>query len=104
VGLDVERRGIAGNWAPVEAIGAVESGDAAADFLEFVGQGKPGYSGGPVFDTNSNVVAVMREAWLQQSLRGGTARLMNRAFSLEPVSKFLEERTPAAEDRVAPKQ
>jgi len=53
------------------------------DFLEFEGQGRPGYSGGAVLNSRGEIVAVMREAWTKQGVKGGPPILINRAFSLE---------------------
>jgi S1-C subfamily serine protease len=57
-----------------------------ADFIEFEGVALPGYSGGPVFDAQGRVIAIIREAWWKTDPRAGTSRwLINRAFSLTPV-------------------
>lgn len=56
------------------------------DFFEFNGVGLPGYSGGPVIAMDGKIVGVMREAWARQGVKGGIALLMNRAFSVEPVT------------------
>jgi hypothetical protein len=53
------------------------------DFLEFQGEGIPGYSGGPVFNEKGELVAFMREAWFRQGVKGGPPSLFNPAFSLD---------------------
>jgi len=35
---------------------------------------------------DGKIVGVMREAWARQGVKGGIALLMNRAFSVEPVT------------------
>jgi len=75
--------------ATVTATGAALNDGAIVEFLEFQGKGMPGYSGGPVFDLDCNVVAVMREAWTKRGVKGGDTLLINRAFSVG-VLKTLE--------------
>jgi S1-C subfamily serine protease len=71
------------NEAIVRATGSALNGGIVEDFLEFDGVGIPGYSGGPVFNEKGELVAMMREAWNFQGVRGGPIVLVNRAFSLE---------------------
>src|SRR5207244_13556349 len=77
----------------VSAVGTVLNGNTTVSFLEFFGVGRPGYSGGPVFDQQGNVIALMREAWTKRGINGGDEVLMNRAFSIEPI-KARENLTP----------
>lgn len=71
------------NKAVVFSVGSAINNGVIVDFLEFQGVGLPGYSGGPVFDLNGNVIAIMREAWTKRGIKGGPTILMNRAFSVE---------------------
>lgn len=71
------------NDATVRATGSALDGGVIEDFLEFEGVGIPGYSGGPVFNDKGELVAMMREAWNSQGVKGGATFLVNRAFSLE---------------------
>lgn len=64
---------------------------AVVDFLEFEGVGKPGWSGGPVFNSEGKVVALMREAWTKKGIKGGQDVLMNRAFSTNMLNIFIKE-------------
>jgi S1-C subfamily serine protease len=75
------------NSAYVNAIGKVQSGKMIVNFIEFVGVGIPGYSGGPVFNDKGEVIAIMREAWYKQGTKGGQVQLINRAFSIGPILK-----------------
>lgn len=71
------------NEGIVTATGSALNDGIIIDFLEFSGVGIPGYSGGPVFNERGELVAVMREAWTKQGIKGGPQIPMNRAFSLE---------------------
>jgi len=62
---------------------SLSSRGTTVDFLEFEGQAIPGYSGGPVFNSSGQVVAMIREAWKKKGIKGGPVRLINRAFSVE---------------------
>lgn len=73
--------------AYINAVGKATSGNLIVDFIEFNGVGIPGYSGGPVFNDKGEVVAIMREAWLKQGIKGGPVQLINRAFSIKPIFK-----------------
>ncbi|MDZ4808853.1 MAG: serine protease [Bacteroidota bacterium] len=73
------------NNAVVSAFGKAQSGNTVVNFLEFNGVGIPGYSGGPVFNDEGKVVALMREAWFKQGIKGGQVQLINRAFSLKAL-------------------
>lgn len=71
--------------AIVSSIGVTKIGNSIIDFIEFNGVGIPGYSGGPVFNDEGKVVALMREAWQKQGVKGGNVVLINRAFSIVPI-------------------
>jgi hypothetical protein len=71
------------NLAKVSAIGSMMNDGVTVDFLEFEGEGLPGYSGGPVFNDRTEIVAVMREAWTKRGIKGGKEILINRAVSAE---------------------
>lgn len=69
--------------ATITAIGSTVNDGAIVDFIEFQGKGRPGYSGGPVFNESGELIAIMREAWTKQGVKGGTTVLINRAFSID---------------------
>jgi S1-C subfamily serine protease len=71
--------------AQVSSIGITKIGSSLIDFIEFNGVGIPGYSGGPVFNDDGDVVGLMREAWQKQGVKGGEILLINRAFSIVPI-------------------
>jgi S1-C subfamily serine protease len=72
--------------AAVQATGSAMNEGRVVDFLEFEGQGRPGYSGGAVMNGKGELVAVMREAWTKQGVKGGPPILINRAYSLEVLT------------------
>jgi len=92
VGWNEAEQAFKADQAVVTATGSALNEGATVQFLEFEGFGIPGYSGGPVFDSNSKVVAIMREAWLKKGIKGGKEMLINRAFSIEAV-RTIEEQT-----------
>lgn len=53
------------------------------DFIEFEGAAIPGYSGGPVFNMDGKVIAMIREAWSKKGIRGGNEIQIIRAFSTD---------------------
>jgi len=74
------------NHTMVEATGVLRGDNSALfDFLEFGGHAIPGYSGGPVFNDKGELVAIMWQAWNWQGVKGGPKRLINRAFTIEPL-------------------
>lgn len=73
------------NGAHVTSYGKTFIGSKEIDFIEFIGVGVPGYSGGPVINGENKVFAIMREAWLKQGIKGGSVQLINRAFSIIPI-------------------
>ena len=79
LGFKVEARSIEANIATVIMVNTSTSNTTTVEFLDFVGVGKPGFSGGPVFDTNGSVIAVMRAASTKRTPVG--EQLINRAFS-----------------------
>lgn len=92
IGWDMRLQSFTNKAATVTAVGTVLnqamdyfSGERLADFLEFQGDGIPGYSGGPVFNAKGEVIALMREAWSKRGIKGGPTNLINRAFSIEPI-------------------
>jgi len=62
---------------------ALMSDNCNVDFIEFEGEAIPGYSGGPVFDSEGKVIAMMREGWSKKGVKGGEQIFINRAFSIE---------------------
>jgi hypothetical protein len=75
--------------ATVQAVGSVLNEGVITDYLEFVGKGVPGYSGGPVFNRDGKVVALMREAWTMKGLQPGSPEiLINRAYSTALLKTF----------------
>ena len=93
LGLKVEIGTVEANIAAVYAKGKAKEGEKIVEFVEFVGVGKPGFSGGPVFTTKGKVIAVMREAWLKRGLMGREEILMNRAFSSDPLNTTMSKPT-----------
>ena len=69
----------------VLATGITKIGNTLVKFIEFEGVGIPGYSGGPVFNDNGGVVAVMTQAWYRQGVKGGRKILINRAFEISSL-------------------
>lgn len=76
---------IQANNAYLSSFGKTFEGNTVVDFIEFNGLGLPGYSGGPVLNEKGKVVAILREAWLKQGLKGGQIQLINRAYSIIPI-------------------
>lgn len=76
------------NNAIISSVGKTFEGTTIIDFIEFSGVGIPGYSGGPVINDEGKVVGIMREAWLKQGVKGGQVQLINRAFSILPITKL----------------
>jgi len=79
------------NSVKVYSVGSCNNKETIVDFLEFYGVGMPGYSGGPVFNIEGKVVAIMREAWTKKGIKGGKSFLINRAFSIEMLTVFDKE-------------
>lgn len=84
----------------IVAIGAALNDGVVVDFLEFIGGGIPGYSGGLVINTDGEVVAIMREAWTKKDMKGGPEIPINRAFSIEILSvlnsQFFKDAPPGS--------
>jgi Trypsin-like peptidase domain len=93
------------NWATVSSVGSELNDGVITDFLEFEGVGVPGFSGGPVFDINGKVVALMREAWTKRGLQPGASNvLVNRAFSTDTIKKLDDQESVGHKEGAAPKQ
>jgi S1-C subfamily serine protease len=90
IGYDIassnsQMKAMKANNAYIQAVGKYFSSNKLVDFLEFVGVGKPGYSGGPVFNDQGQIVGIMREAWYKKGIKGGNSELINRAISIIPI-------------------
>lgn len=81
-------KSIQANNAIVSSLGKTYHGKTSVDFIEFVGVGIPGYSGGPVINDKGNIVGLMCEAWLRQGIKGGQTVIINRAFSILPILRY----------------
>lgn len=90
-GYDTNSDHLETKGAGISAVGSVLNETTVADFLEFAGEGIPGYSGSPVFNSSGKVVALVREAWLTKGINGGGEILINRAFSTDILSILFKE-------------
>lgn len=81
LGWNAPKNKVALREAVISAVGKATYLGTTVDFLEFIGEGIPGWSGGPVLDLEGKVVAVMHEAWTKRGVKGGRTVLVNRAFS-----------------------
>lgn len=78
----------------IRAVGKVLNEGHVVPFFEIKGEGIPGYSGGPILNTEGRIIGVFREAWTMKGLRKeSTAILMNRAFSLEPAIQYITRKS-----------
>jgi len=77
--------------AVVKTSGKIISGKLVVDFFEFQGVGVPGYSEGPIFNNQNQIIGIMNQAWLAQGIKGGNVFLMNRAYSIHPfIDNFIK--------------
>lgn len=85
-----DTRTISINKAIIEAAGYLDLGELSTQFVEFIGEGFPGYSGGPVFNTNGDVIALMAQAYIRRGLNESSQpQVVNRAFVIWPISMLL---------------
>ncbi len=70
--------------AAISAIGEVDYQGNIVDFVEFIGEAIPGFSGGPVLDLDGSVVAMMHEAWTKRGVKGGCFPMPKLNFDLLP--------------------
>lgn len=61
------------------------------DFVDIVGHGIPGYSGGPVFNTNGEVVAMIVQGWDYTPIEAESSIRVMRAFSVD-LLRILEQK------------
>jgi serine protease Do len=78
----IENKTLKSHLAYISAIGQQFNYKGAANFIEFVGEGIPGYSGGPVFNIKGKLIGIMKEAWTKEGLKRGPKILINRAFEI----------------------
>jgi S1-C subfamily serine protease len=74
----------------ISAIGSVLNEGEIIQFLEFDADVIPGFSGGPVFNSRGQVIAMVREGWNQTGIKGGPTKVMARAFSTD-LLRILEK-------------
>ena len=74
----------------IEAAGIIDLNKLSTKFIEFVGEGIPGYSGGPVFNTRGEVIAIFSQSYYRKGLHSFSEQeLINRAFSIWPITKLI---------------
>ena len=79
------------NRSSISAIGTSLNDGANVDFVEFIGEAVPGYSGGPVLNAKGEVIAIVREAWTKRGLKGGETVRVDRGFSTEILAILHEQ-------------
>lgn len=62
--------------------------NCSVDFIEYKGEAIPGYSGGPVFNEEGKIIAIVAEGWNTVGIRGDK-KYINRAFSIN-ILKLLD--------------
>lgn len=77
----------------IEAVGYVTVGELNTTFIEFIGEGIPGYSGGPVFNTDGKVIGIFAESYFRKGLHGDESpiQLINRAFTIQPIYDYIKK-------------
>ncbi len=74
----------------IEAAGIIDLNKLSTKFIEFVGEGIPGYSGGPVFNSKGEVIAIFSQSYYRKGLHSFSEQeLINRAFSIWPITKLI---------------
>lgn len=70
------------------------------DYIEFVAQGIPGFSGGPVFNDQGQVIAIISQGWDYKPINAEKPLPILRAFSVD-LLRFVENdlKTSAGSDR-----
>lgn len=91
LGWDKNASKIKVHKAYVFSIGSSINNGKIVEFIEFYGKGIQGYSGGPVFNMNGEVIGIMREAWTKKGIRGKNSLLVNRAFSTDILKTLFQE-------------
>jgi len=71
--------------AVVAATGYVARRNESLAFIDFTGPMKPGYSGGPVLDSDGRVIAIAAECAIVKGFKGTHKETIIRAFSVEPL-------------------
>lgn len=94
IGWNTNTKTLHGSVSVVSAIGVALNDGVSVDFIEFTGEGRPGYSGGPILNDKQEVVALMREAWNRRGVRGTNEVLVNRGFAIEPAMLLKEIQYP----------
>lgn len=80
------------NRALVQAAGLYKEENVETFFIEFIGEGIPGYSGGPVFNMKGEIIAIFAQSYFRKSLKIGYVDiLINRAFSIKGIYDRLKK-------------
>lgn len=90
IGYNYSDKSLLGNLASVIEVGKSYSRDKSIrDFVDFIGIGKPGYSGSPLLRLNGKVVAILSQAWRQQNFKDTVSTIVNRAIPIQSVIKLI---------------
>lgn len=74
----------------ISAKGQAIAKNEIIDFIDFVGHGIPGFSGGPVFSNKGEVIAMIVSAWDFKPIRSETSYRVLRAYSVDML-RVLEQ-------------
>lgn len=77
----------------INGTGKIKVGEIVVDYIEFIGIAIGGYSGGPVINDNGKVIGLIRDMRVLMDSKKDSV-IINRAFSIKPVLKFLPIASP----------
>ena len=93
IGFDIPKKRF--NWittTPIyKGVGEIDKSKNQQDFIALVANALPGYSGGPAFNKNGEVIGLIKSAYIHEDIYTAGRNKVTMAISIEPLKKHMNE-------------
>jgi S1-C subfamily serine protease len=87
VGFKTDNISLTVDQAIIQTVGITAFGNSVLSFIDFYGVAKPGYSGGPVFNSKGEIVGIIRSGYFRKDPKTAPLLKVNIAVDISDLFK-----------------